>query len=397
MNVKGKPLAATAVCVLLALEITGCSSSTQPNYFDYCDETIPAEQCYSDRRDPTSTQVKLATDIAHRYMEEHPATLEPWDWTSGVLMFAFTELYRVTGDELLRDYYQEYLDHHIAEGYELVWSDSCPPALTALALLTETENADYQKVVDDVLEYLQDAPRTGDGGISHLGPGLPDAPFLAIWMDSLFMFGMVLNRHGESADDPAALALMSEQLGIFAEVLQHEGSLMVHADDWVYEFDTDIYWGRGNGWVTASLADYLRVRLLRNESDQQATRMFRNQVDGILATQEAESGMWWTVMNRPGEGDNYRETSAAALFAYGMARAYRYGLLGEDELAAAKRAVEAVIGAVDTDDENRPFVTGISLGTEPSTFEVYTAIPVADDLTYGVGAVILALIETSGL
>lgn len=392
-----KPVTTIAICLLLALEAVGCGSSASPSYFDACDDSVSAEECYAARRDPSSEQIALATDIALRYIDEHPATLELFDWTSGILMFALTELYRVTGDTRLHDYYQEYLDYHVEQGYEMEWSDSCPPALTALALLRESENVAYQKVVDDVLDYLRDATRTEEGGISHLGPDLAEAFGPAIWVDSLFMFGMVLNRHGEAADDADSLALMSEQLGVFSEVLQHEGGLMVHADDWVLEFDTDIYWARGNSWVTASLADYLRIRLLRGESDAQAERIFRNHVDGALATHDAESGMWWTVTNRPGEGANYRETSSAALFAYGMARAFRYGLLGETELAVAKRAIEAVKDAVARDQEGRPFVTGISGGTEPSTFEGYVGIAVHDDLNYGVGATILGLLETSGL
>lgn len=414
MSTNTKPLLATVLCLLLTSQAAGCGpstsstcsvagiemglcSSTDPPYFDACDAALSDEECYALRRDPSSDQIALATDIALRYIDEHPATTEIFDWTSGVFMFALTELYRVTGDTRLRDYYQEYLDHHIDQGYEIVWSDSCPPALTALALLTETQSAAYRKVVDDVLAYLRAAPRTEEGGITHLGPALAESFGPAIWVDSLFMFGMVLNRHGESSDDAEALALMSQQLGVFSEVLQHESGLMVHADDWILEFDTDIYWARGNSWVTASLADYLRIRRLRDESDPGADRMFRRHVDGALATQDVESGLWWTVTNRPGEDANYLETSAAALFAYGMARAYRYGLLGQDELAAAKRAMEAVKSAVEIDPEGRPFVTGISGGTEPSTFEVYIGVPVSEDLNYGVGATILGLVETSGL
>lgn len=397
MHPNTNPLVAASLGLLFTFQAAGCGSSTNASYFDACDEALSDEECYALRRDPGSEQIALATDIALRYIDEHPATTELFDWTSGVFMFALTELYRVTGDTRLRDYYQAYLDHNIEQGYEIVWSDSCPPALTALALLSETENADYRQVVASVLDYLRDVPRTEEGGITHLGPALAESFGPAIWLDSLFMFGMVLNRHGESADDAEALALMSQQLGVFSQVLQHEIGLMVHADDWILEFDTDIYWARGNSWVTASLADYLRIRRLRGESDADAERMFRRHVDGALATQDADSGLWWTVTNRPGQGANYLETSAAALFAYGMARAYRYGLLGQDELAAAKHAMEAVKSAVDTDQDGRPFVTGISGGTEPSTFEAYTAVPVSDDLNYGVGATILGLVETSGL
>ncbi len=111
-----------------------------------------------------------------------------------------------------------------------MWSDSCPPAITAVSLLSEAPNEEYQRVVDDVLQYLRvDAPRTDAGGISH-------ADFLgarAIWVDSVFMFGMVLTRWGEPSDDASALDLMSEQMAIFAPRLQHENGLMQHADGWI--------------------------------------------------------------------------------------------------------------------------------------------------------------------
>ena len=49
------------------------------------------------------------------------------------------------------------------------------------------------------------------------------------------------------------------------------------------------------------------------------------------------------------------------------------------------------------DEEGKPVVTGISGGTDPSTFEGYVSVPLREDLNFGVGAVLLALIETSGL
>lgn len=176
-------------------------------------------------------------------------------------MFALTELHRVTGDDRLRDYYSAWLDYHIQEGYDIVWSDSCPRAITAVSLLRESSSDAYQRVVDDVLQYLRvDAPRTDYGGISHTG-FIGNAR--SIWVDSVFMFGMVLTRWGELSEDASALDLLSEQMAIFAPRLQHEDGLMQHADGWPGDVDNDIYWNRGNSWVTASLSDYLRVRLLR--------------------------------------------------------------------------------------------------------------------------------------
>ena len=50
-----------------------------------------------------------------------------------------------------------------------------------------------------------------------------------------------------------------------------------------------------------------------------------------------------------------------------------------------------------SDQQGRPIVSGISKGADPGTFEQCAAVQLGEDIHYGVGAAILALIETSGL
>ncbi len=389
MHVNKRLPVVALILVQMVLGVPGCGSSN--GAANPCDETAGGEACYASNRDPSSAEIALATEIALRYIDEHPARSEFWDWRAGVLMFALTELHRVTGDVRLRDYYQQWLDYHIDRGYTILVNDNCPPALTAISLLSETSTDAYQQVVDDVLFYLTDlAPRV-EGGISHLGTiGVE-----SLWLDSLFMFGMVLTRWGELSEETQYLDMFSEQLAIFASRMQDESGLLVHAYGWPGEIDTDIFWARGNSWVTVSTADYLRARVLAEETDPQATQIFADQLQGILETQDPESGMWWTLMNR--EGEIYLETSATALFAYAIARAHRYGIVGEEELDAALRAVDGVKEAIVDDENGRPVVTGISGPTDLGTYDFYAAVPLEEDLSYGVGAAILALVETSGL
>ena len=103
---------------------------------------------------------------------------------------------------------------------------------------------------------------------------------------------------------------------------------------------------------------------------------------------------WWTVLNRPGE--TYLETSAGALFAFGMARAWRNGLLGDEVLPAIAKAMVGVRSRL-VDGVDGPVVQGTSGPTSAGTFAEYSAVPQKDDILYGIGAVILSLIETSGL
>jgi unsaturated rhamnogalacturonyl hydrolase len=59
--------------------------------------------------------------------------------------------------------------------------------------------------------------------------------------------------------------------------------------------------------------------------------------------------------------------------------------------------MEGVKSKVVNDENGEPKVTGVSGPTMAGTFADYKGIAVEDDLPYGVGAVILSLIETSGL
>ncbi len=388
---------AVAVISLFAFlaTTTGCSDEPKPpfEFFDACDPALaPDVSCYADKRDPTSADVALATDIAHRYIDEHPAETMAWNWEEGVLMYAMTELYRVTGDTAIRDYYKAYIDHHIAEGYGISVSDSCPPAIAAIALYQETGEQKYKDIIDEVLLYLFElAARTEEGGINHLGAleGL-----VTLWVDSLFMFGMPLTRWGELEGDRQSLDEMSDQLDIFATTMQNPNGLFTHAYNWPLDQDPDIYWARGNSWITPATADYLRARALRYETDERAEQILTDQITGIIDSQDA-SGGWWTVMNRPGE--TYLETSGSAFFAYGMARAYRYGFAGEEVRGPVADALAWVKTMIVPDAMDRPVVTGISGPTTAGDFDNYAMVEVEDDISYGVGSVILLLIESSGL
>lgn len=374
----------------------GCGGEAGPRWEfpDVCvAEQPPDEACYVGKRDPGSEEVALATELADRYMAEHPPESLDWDWAPGVLLFALTELHRITGDPALLAYARAFLDHHLAEGYPMSWSDHCPPALAALALYRETGEPAYRAVVEDAIALVEtEAIRTEDGGINHLGTVELFEPTL--WLDSLFMFGELLTRWTEETGDPRHLEELGRQIRIFASHLQTDGGLFLHAYQWPAAPDPDVLWARGNGWVTASGYDYLRARALRGERDEDVAAILARQVAAVQQTQDA-TGLWWTVMDHPGE--IYLETSASALFGLGLARGFRYGALGPDVLPTVARALAGVRSRIARDDQGRPYVTGISGPTSAGEWVDYATVDLEDDLHFGVGAVILFLVEASGL
>jgi unsaturated rhamnogalacturonyl hydrolase len=363
--------------------------------FDYCEpESPPDAACFAERRAPDSAEVALALEIAERVMGDFEPESLDWEWRDAVMMFSFVELYRVTGDTAIRAYYRRWIDHHIEAGYEISISDHCPPSLAALALYEELGDEKYLDVVEEVLHYLyEEAVRTEQGGISHMG--VHEVLGATLWLDSLFMFGNLLTRWGELADDARALDEYSRQFRIFTDLLQDESGLYTHAYDWVAPQDDGVFWARGNAWVVAATYEYLRVRRNRGESDQGAVDAIQRLVEAFVERQDPDTGLWWTLLSHPGE--SYLETSAAGLVAFGLARGYRYGYLNDSILPVIANALDGLRANIDRDDRGRPVVTDISGPTSVGGHDMYASVALEDDLSYGIGAVILALLEASGL
>jgi unsaturated rhamnogalacturonyl hydrolase len=381
----------------LGTSAVGCSSSSSGGAQPIaCTPIAPTtSDAFARAHAPDSPDIALARAIADRWLAVHRPEDATWDWGDGVQLGALMELHRVTGDARYRDHVQRFFDAQLANGYEFVNSDRCPPALSALVLYGETCDAKYRTVVDDMQRYLDsDALRTTDGGISHFGT--LDTFGATLWVDSLYMFGQVEIRRGELWNDPVALELYGSQYRIFAKHLQDATSgWFVHAYQWAGAQDPNVFWGRGNGWVVATAADYLRVRGARGEADPEVRASFLRLAQAVVAAQDSKTGLFWTVLNRPGE--TYLETSATALFALGLARARRAGVLDATSLDTVHRAMDGVRTRIVNDAQGRPVVTGISGPTSVGQFKDYAAVPLKDDVHFGVGAVILALIEVSGL
>jgi rhamnogalacturonyl hydrolase YesR len=391
----GNTLELYGTAVPLPDAVSGTARVLDPP-FDACAPGVPiSNACFAQKRAPESDNVALATAIAHRQMTRVAADKLSWDWVPSVMMSSFCELHRVTGDPELLAYVKAWIDHHVAAGYTMMSSDTASPVTAAFYVWQATGDAKYRAVVDDFLEYAEhEALRTPEGGINHLGT--LEIMGITLWVDSLWMVGVPLARIG-ALDGPTSTPWLDAetQFRVFQELLQEPAGFLHHAVNWALPQDEGIYWGRGNGWVLASVAEYLRLAGTPGGARQPfALSLLRRLTNAARAAQDPATGLWWTVLNRPGE--TYLETSVGGLFAFGMARAWRYGLLGDEVLPSIALALQGIRSRV-VEGTDGPVITGTSGPTTAGTFAEYAKVKVEDDIPYGIGAVILALLETSGM
>lgn len=360
--------------------------------WDWClPDQAPDQECFASRRAPDSENIRIASEIAARQIAAVPPESLEWNWEEAVLMWGFLELHKVTADPALTAYASAWVDHHIAAGYVMESTDTCSPAAIAAVLYGLTGEERYREVMEDGLNYLENvALRSPEGGISHLGT----LPVVTLWVDSLFMFGNILLARGELAQGQGSISLLGEQLRVFTDALQDDSGLFGHAVGWVVVPQAPVHWGRGNGWVVAAMYQYLAF--LRNQGleDPRVEAAAARLSAAVLGVQDSETGLWWTIVDMPGQA--YLETSAAALFAFGMARGFRYGYLDEEVLGPLARAVAGIRARIISGPDG-PVVTGVSGPTVADNYQEYLKVSLVDDISFGIGAVILALVETSGL
>jgi len=358
----------------------------------------------------------LALSICNQYIKNNPPETQAWDWNEAILMFSFMELYKITKKNVLINYVKKWMDQNICLSYKVNRNEFWPCALSAISLCKVYPSSQYFGVADDVIKYLTtNAPRTKDGGICSFD--LKYCKTRSLWVDALFMFGMVFARWSEFTLDKNILDEFGKQIRIFSKKLQQDSGLFLHTWGWVHnnleaqklsydkkslesfptvqnlQQESNVFWGRGNSWSIVSIHEYLRIKKKWNERDKLVEKILKKQVKAILSYQDSKTGLWWTVLNRPGK--TYLETSASAFFAYGLAIGYNMGIGNKYSKQAITKAVNGLMSRIVKEPNNRITVIGTSDATAMGNFEHYANIKVRNNTPYGIGSVILLLSEVS--
>ena len=221
-------------------------------------------------------------------------------------------------------------------------------------------DATMHQAVERMLTWiLLKAPRNADGILYHTF----EAP--QMWSDGINGAPPFLAAMGHY--DEAMLQIEGYRKLLF----NPEKKLMAHIwDDGKHQFTDPAFWGGGNGWTTAGLAQVIRsLPADRKANRNQLVAFAREVIDGCLVYQRHD-GLFHNVVDRP---DTFVETNLAQMLAFAIYQ----GIIDQwlpatyrpraDRMRAAARAkmdqYGFVQGACSAPDFDRP---GIS--TEAQAF-----------------------------
>jgi unsaturated rhamnogalacturonyl hydrolase len=170
------------------------------------------------------------------------------------------------------------------------------------------------------------------------------------WIDDMYMLTILQLEAYRATGDKKYLDRDANEMVAYLDKLQQPNGLFYHAPD------VPFYWGRGDGWVAAGMAEMLRTLPENHPQRARIMKGYRLMMAALLRYQ-GKDGMWRELIDRD---DAWPESSSSAMFSFAMITGVKNGWLDAATYGpAARKAWIAVTGYIDQNND----VTNVCEGT----------------------------------
>jgi unsaturated rhamnogalacturonyl hydrolase len=338
-----------------------------------------------------------------------------WDYTTGLFTLSLVKLNERVDDPRYLAFAEDTIGSFISpdgaiRGYKLedYSLDNINPGKTLLALYRITKEERYKKAVDLLRKQLDFQPRTAEGGFWHK-QRYPHQ----MWLDGLYMAAPFYAEYAKLFNEPAAsFDDVAKQIRLIAaHTYDPKSGLFYHGWDekkaqaWADKTTgtSPSFWGRAIGWYGMALVDVLDYFPKDHPARPEIIATLRKLCDGVVKHQDADSGLWWQVVDKGGQPGNYLEATVSSMFVYVMAKGVNQGYLSRDYMPTIVKGYGGITGKlIKTDARGNVSLTqccsvaGLGAGRDGS-FAYYIKEPIVDNDLKGVGPFILAGLEVQQL
>jgi unsaturated rhamnogalacturonyl hydrolase len=170
------------------------------------------------------------------------------------------------------------------------------------------------------------------------------------WIDDMYMLTILQLEAYRATGDKKYLDRDAKEMVSYLAKLQQPNGLFFHAPDVPY------YWGRGDGWVAAGMAEMLRELPVDHSQRPAILAGYRKMMAALLRYQ-GKDGMWRELID---QDDAWPESSSTAMFSFAMITGVKHGWLDVAQYgAAARRSWIAAVGYIDQNND----ITSVCEGT----------------------------------
>lgn len=283
------------------------------------------------------------------YIDSQNGNLK-WNYTTGLELKALLDAYSAAGsqdDSILKyadAWYDAVIDSTGAIGGKYKKSnyslDHICPGNTLFDLYGLTGKEKYRKAMDSLYVQLREQPRTPQGGFWHkrIYPG-------QMWLDGLYMAEPFYARYTMSyLDGTEKQDNIKDIIHQFSLAYEHcydpATGLLRHA----WDADGSMFWsdprtgqsahawGRALGWYCMALVDVIDI--LGQENSRELIEIMHSVFRSLRENADPLTGLWFQVLDRPGEEGNYLEATCCAMFSYAFSKAVNIGVYSDRRYAA---------------------------------------------------------------
>jgi unsaturated rhamnogalacturonyl hydrolase len=181
------------------------------------------------------------------------------------------------------------------------------------------------------------------------------------WIDDMYMLTLLQLEAYRATEDRKYLDRDALEMAAYLDKLQQPNGLFFHAPD------VPFYWGRGDGWVAAGMAEMLRDLPKDHPQRKRIMEGYRAMMSALLKYQ-GKDGMWRQLIDHD---EAWPESSSSAMFTFALVTGVKNGWLDAAAYGpAARRAWIAVVGYIDQNQD----ITNVCEGTgKQNSYDYYLA------------------------
>jgi len=169
------------------------------------------------------------------------------------------------------------------------------------------------------------------------------------WMDDMYMITALQSQAFRATKQYKYIDRTAREMVAYLDTMQTPNGLFYHAND------VPFYWGRGDGWLAAGMAELLEILPKENMYRPRILKGYKEMMKTLLKYQD-KKGMWHQLLDDP---NAWPETSCTAMFTFAFITGVKNGWLEEKTYGpAARRAWISLCGYLNEHGDLREICEG---------------------------------------
>lgn len=301
-----------------------------------------------------------------------------WTYTNGFFLHGLYRLWEKEKNPQYLAFIKKWLDSYIGQDGKLSAQEYKPEEYklddvesgkVALLMYQNTHDKRYLTACEQLLDQLQKQPKTSDGGYWHklVYPW-------QMWLDGIYMADAFAMQYAAATQQKQYFDEAIKQIMLIARhTIDEQTGLYYHGWDenknpvWADPLTgvSPCFWGRAVGWFAMALVDGLDALPANHPDRDKLLAILQKLSASLIKFQDPETGLWYQVLDRGQEPDNWHETSCSAMFCYALARSANQGYLPPRYKKYAQKAFKGLCDHhIYFDDQGLLYLTGtVKVGT----------------------------------